>query len=112
MGGISGEEALVVPDQNEGTGDSGDVTLGVGSHSVIAIDGTLPAENVAKSISLPVYGVGKLVSSVNSGGGLCQSKAGGVPMRFWSMDSIPCMGAFTCAASCASSWCIRLSRAA
>jgi hypothetical protein len=41
----SGEEALVVPDQNEGTG--------LASGSVIAMDGRLPAENGPRSISLP-----------------------------------------------------------
>lgn len=33
VGGMSGDEARVVPDQNEGTGDSnGDATLGTCSH--------------------------------------------------------------------------------
>ena len=32
MGGISGDDARVVPDQNEGTGEDGDATLGTCSH--------------------------------------------------------------------------------
>jgi len=53
------------------------------------------------------------VSRVN-GGGLCQSKFedDAAAITFWSIDSIPCIGVFTCAASWASSWCIRLSSAA
>lgn len=99
VGGISGDEARVVPDQNEGTGESGDATLGICSHSVIAMDGMLlavPAEKLPRSSSLSgLNGLANWVSTVN-GGGLCQSKLGGVAaMRFWSMDSMPCIGAFT-----------------
>ena len=32
VGGMSGDDALVVPDQNEGTGEDGDATLGTCSH--------------------------------------------------------------------------------
>lgn len=51
VGWRSGDEALVVPDQNDGTG--------LASGSVMEMDGTLPAEKGPISISLPVlYGVG------------------------------------------------------
>jgi hypothetical protein len=42
----SGDDARVVPDQNDGTG--------LCSASLIAMDGRLPAEKGPKSISLPV----------------------------------------------------------
>lgn len=104
----------MVPDQNEGTGEDGEVVVGISSHSVMAMEGMLPAEKLPRSISFSgLKAAGKLVSSDNCGGGLCQSKFGGVPaMMFWSIDSMPCIGAFTWAASCASNWCIRLSSAA
>ena len=97
VGGISGDEALVVPDQNEGTGEDGDATLGIGSHSVMAIDGMLPAEKLPRSSSLSgENGAAKLVSRLR-GGGLCQSEKleDAADMRFWSRDSMPCIGAFT-----------------
>lgn len=41
--GISGDDARVVPDQNEGTSECGDTTLGVGSQSLMEMEGgTLP----------------------------------------------------------------------
>lgn len=53
-----------------------------------------------------------VVSRFKCGGGVCQSNEVGVAARtLWSMDSIPCIGALTWAASCASNWCIRPSRA-
>lgn len=118
MGGTSGDEARVVPDQNEGTGEDTTVALGTSSHSVMAIDGSrepvLPAEKVAMSICAgSAVKPEKVVSRVRCGGLWPQSKLVGVEaMRFSSMDSMPCIGALTCAASCASSWCIRLSKAA
>jgi hypothetical protein len=52
VGGCSGEEGRVdESDQNEGTGEDGDAN-GAGSHSVIAIDGMLPAEKLPRSRSL------------------------------------------------------------
>ena len=70
VGWLSGEEALVVPDQNEGTGEIGEEMLGLCSHSVMAIDGSdamLPAEKLPRSISFApgVNDVGKAVSRVS-----------------------------------------------
>jgi hypothetical protein len=114
-GGIeSGDEARVVPNHNEGTGEDGVEKLGKGSHSSMAMEGMLPLlaekEPISKSSAVNVAGI--VVSRLRSEGVACQSKDVGVPaMRFWSMDSIPCMGALTCLANCASSWCIRPSNA-
>jgi hypothetical protein len=114
-GGIeSGDEARVVPNHNEGTGEDGVEKLGKGSHSSIAMEGMLPllAEKAPRSKSSAVNVAGIVVSRLRWGGGPCQwNDVGVLAMRFWSMDSIPCMGALTCLASCASSWCIRPSSA-
>lgn len=72
----------------------------------------LLAEKVPRSKSSAVNDAGMLVSRLRSGGGLCQSNEVGVEaIRLWSMDSMPCMGAFTCAASCDSKCFIRPSNA-
>lgn len=104
VGGISGEDARVVPDQNEGTSESGDATFGTCSHSLIEIDGKLPpAEKLPRSRSSAVKDAGTAVSRFRCGGGVCQSnEVGVVAMMVWSRDSMPCIGALTCAASCAS----------
>lgn len=87
----------MVPDQKDGTG--------LGWASLMAMDGTLPAENGSRSTSVPIaYGVGKTVLTVNDGGGLCQSKFETPSIIDASIDSNPCMGALTCAASWDSSW--------
>lgn len=80
LGGMSGDEARVVPDHNEGTGEDGDVKLGKGSHSSIAIDGIepLPAENAPRSRSLGVKAIGIVVSRLRWVDGCCQSKEVGV----------------------------------
>lgn len=63
VGGISGEEARVVPDQNEGTGEDGEAKLGTGSHSLIAMDGMLLlAEKLWRSKSSAVKEAGMVVS--------------------------------------------------
>lgn len=86
VGGMSGDEALVVPDQNEGTGEQDAGVLEGSSHSVMAIEGMLPvvpAEKFPRSISASgLKGEANWVSTV-SGGGLCpQSKLEvGVAMR-------------------------------
>jgi hypothetical protein len=102
----SGDEARVVPNHNEGTGEDGVEKLGKGSHSSIAIEGMLPllAEKAPRSKSSAVKVAGIVVSRLRWGGCPCQSNDAGVlAMRFWSIDSMPCMGALTCLASCASS---------
>lgn len=102
----SGDEARVVPNHNEGTGEDGVEKLGKGSHSSIAIEGMLPllAEKEPRSRSSAVKVAGMVVSRLRWGEGPCQSNDVGVlAIRFWSIDSIPCMGALTCLASCASS---------
>jgi hypothetical protein len=60
----------------------------------MAIRGTEPAEKLARSISVPgLNGVGKLVSNVNAGGLVPQSKLDVVAdMTVSSIDSMPCMG--------------------
>jgi hypothetical protein len=96
----SGDEARVVPNHNEGTGEDGDVKLGKGSHSSIAMAGMLlpPAEKLARSSAVKVAGI--VVSRLRCVGEFCQSKEVGVLLvRFWSMDSMPCMGALTCLAN-------------
>ena len=52
----SGEEARVVPNHNEGTGEDGEEKLGKGSHSSMAMEGMLPlvAEKAARSRSSAV----------------------------------------------------------
>ena len=101
----SGDEARVVPNHNEGTGEDGEEKLGKGSHSSMAIDGMLPllAEKVPRSRSSAVKVAGMVVSRfrlVDEDGPACQSNEVGVlAMRFWSIDSMPCMGAFTCLAN-------------
>lgn len=119
VGGASGDEARVVPDQNDGTGEDITAALGTSSHSVMAIAGKLaptpPAEKLPRSIceGSEVKAEAKVVSSDREVGLCPQSKEVGVEaMRFSSIDSIPCMGAFTWAANWASRWCIRLSKAA
>ena len=73
VGGISGDEALVVPDQNEGTGEDGEARLGKGSHSLIEIKGMLLlAEKLLMSKSSAVNEAGMVVSRFRWGG-LCQS---------------------------------------
>lgn len=63
VGGMSGEEARVVPDQNEGTSELGDATLGTCSHSLIEMDGMLPpAEKVPRLRSSAVNEAGIVVS--------------------------------------------------
>lgn len=97
VGGISGEDARVVPDQNEGTSESGDATFGTCSHSLIEIDGRLPpAEKLPMSRSSAVKDAGTAVSRPKCGGGVCQSnEVGVVAMIVESRDSMPCIGAFT-----------------
>lgn len=88
VGGRSGDDARVVPEKKEGTGDK-----------VIA-----PASNA----------FAKVASRLIAGGGfVVQLKSADVVAAniVSSMPSIPCIGAFTCAASCDSRWCIRLSSA-
>jgi hypothetical protein len=113
VGGMSGDDALVVPDHNEGTGEDGDDRLGKGSHSLIEMDGMLLlAEKLPRSRSSAVKEAGIVVSRSRCGGGLCQSNAVGVDaIRLWSIDSMPCMGALTCAANCDSRCFIRPSSA-
>jgi hypothetical protein len=114
VGGISGEDARVVPENNEGTSELGDATFGTCSQSLIEIEGRLPpAEKLPRSRSSAVKDAGTVVSRFRCGGGVCQSNEVGVdaPIIVESRDSMPCMGAFTCAANCASKWCIRPSRA-
>ena len=63
VGGISGDEARVVPDQNEGTSEFGDATFGTCSHSFIDIEGMLPpAEKLPRSRSSAVKDAGTIVS--------------------------------------------------
>lgn len=115
----SGDEARVVPNHNEGTGEDGEERLGKGSHSSMAIEGMLPlrAEKAPRSRSSAVKVAGMLVSRFRWDPVLLppptdqSNEVGVLAMRFWSIDSIPCMGALTCRASWASSWCIRPSRA-
>ena len=70
----SGDDARVVPDQNEGTGEDTTAALGTSSHSVMAIEGTLdpapPAEKLPISIGpgSVVKAEVKFVSSDNEGG--------------------------------------------
>lgn len=72
----------------------------------------LLAEKLPRSKSSAVNEAGMLVSRLRCGGGLCQSNEVGVDaIRLWSMSSIPCMGAFTCAASWDSNCFIRPSNA-
>jgi hypothetical protein len=113
VGGMSGDDARVVPDQNEGTSESGDATFGTSSHSLIEMDGRLPpAEKCPRSRSSAVKDAGIVVLRLRCGGGVCQSnEVGVVAIMAWSRDSMPCMGALTCLANCASRWCIRPSRA-
>lgn len=116
VGGMeSGDEALVVPDHNEGTGEDGEVSLGKGSHSLIEMDGMLlPAEKVPRSRSSAVKEAGIVVSRFRCGGGgpPGQLNGDGVEvMRLWSIESMPCMGAFTWAANCDSKCFIRPSSA-
>ena len=112
VGGMSGDDARVVPDQNEGTGEDGDATLGTCSHLLIAIVGMLLCAKPPRSIPLGSKEVANVVSRFIGGGVSCQLKFADAAARMvWSMLSMPCIGAFTCAASCASSWCIRPSSA-
>lgn len=79
VGGISGDEARVVPDHNEGTGEDGDARTGKGSHSLIDMDGILLlAEKLPRSRSSAVKEAGMVVSRLRCGGGLCQSNVVGV----------------------------------
>jgi hypothetical protein len=96
----SGDEHRVVPAYNEGTGEDGDVKLGKGSHSSIEMAGILrlPAEKLARSSAVKVAGI--VVSRLRWVGELCQSnEVGVVAIKFWSIDSMPCIGAFTCLAN-------------
>ena len=96
----TGDEHRVVPAYNEGTGEDGDVKLGKGSHSAIAIAGILrlPAEKLARSSAVNVAGI--VVSRLRWVGEFCQSnEVGVVAIRFRSIDSMPCIGALTCLAN-------------
>jgi hypothetical protein len=63
VGGISGDEARVVPDQIEGTSESGEATFGTCSHSLIEMEGRLPpAEKLPRSRSSAVNDAGIVVS--------------------------------------------------
>ena len=90
----------MVPNHNEGTGEDGDVKLGKGSHSSIAMAGILllPAGKLAKSSAVKVAGI--VVSRSRRVGEFCQSnEVGVVVIKFRSMDSMPCIGALTCLAN-------------
>lgn len=74
----SGDDALVVPDHNEGTGEDGEVRLGKCSHSLIEIEGMLlPAENGPRSRSSAVNDAGIVVSRLRCWGP-CQPNGDGV----------------------------------
>ena len=107
VGGSSGDDALVVPDHWEGTGEEVGAITGTCSHSDIAIDGILailPAEKEPSISLFGLKGVVKLVSTVSGGGVPCQSNVDApADASDCSIDSIPCMGAFTWAANWASS---------
>jgi len=77
----SGDEARVVPNHNEGTGEDGDEKLGKGSHSSIAMAGivALFAENERRSRLSAVKVAGMVASRLRwVAGERCQSKDVGV----------------------------------
>lgn len=77
----SGDEARVVPNHNEGTGEDGDEKLGKGSHSSIAMAGILALlfENARRCRLSAVKVAGMVVSRLRwVAGGPCQSNDGGV----------------------------------
>lgn len=104
VGGMSGDDARVVPDQREETGDSiGEFRTC--SHWLIAIVGMLLCENPLMFIPLVSNEVANVVSRSTEGGPVsCQLKSAVAAASIVSsIPSIPCIGAFTCAASCDSS---------